>query len=90
MPRLVYVRKQNKNVSTSAYLYYKLYSYYTYSLNTCIHAFKHTQLLLQIIKSIIVLFRQQRPCSTRYKSGTGVRYLTLANDPRRYFKCMSP
>ena len=37
-----------------------------------------------------MLFQQRRPCSTRKKSGTGIRYPTLTNDPRRSFKCMSP
>ena len=36
---------------------------------------------------IIVLFRQRRPCSTRWKSGTGTRYPTLTNDPRRSCAC---
>ena len=35
-----------------------------------------------LVSSIIVLFRQRRPCSTRYP--------TLMNDPRRSFKCISP
>ena len=37
-----------------------------------------------------MLFRQRRPCSTRYKSRTGIRYPTLTNDPRRSLKCISP
>ena len=39
---------------------------------------------------MIVLFRQRRPCSTRKKSGTWIRYSTLTIDPRRSFKCMYP
>ena len=30
-----------------------------------------------------MIFHQQGPCSTRYKSGTGIQYPTLMNDPRR-------
>ena len=40
--------------------------------------------------SIIELFQHQRSCSTRYKSGARIQYSTLAIDPRRSFKCMSP
>ena len=36
--------------------------------------------------SIIVPFRQQRPCSTRLKTGTGTQYPTLAIDPMRFIK----
>ena len=35
-----------------------------------------------IDKSIIVLFRQLSPCSTRYKSRTGLQYPALVFDPR--------
>ena len=40
--------------------------------------------------SIIVLFRYQRPFSTRYNSGTRIQYPTFAIDPRRPSKCLSP
>ena len=37
-----------------------------------------------------MVFWQQRPCSTRQKSGTCTQYPFLMLDPRRSFKCMSP
>ena len=45
---------------------------------------------LRLVQSILVLFQQRRPRSTRQKSGIGIRYPTLTIDPRRSFKCMSP
>ena len=52
----------------------------------CLHETKY----LRVTGVIKMLFRHRRPCSTRYKSMIEIQYPTLAIDPRRYLKYMSP
>ena len=57
----------------------------------CSRYIKQTECLLKRFGIIhYALFRQRKPCRTRLKSGTGIRYPTLTIDPRRSFKCISP